>query len=199
MPQQALHDCAGLTTGPGETFLGTHCSGKYKGPGFERVAWISTLYCISSHYVVITMPVKAAHSFSFQCILITEWQVKKPHTVVGILIPVCLSHGKQFRWAQHCAAIIQHLLYGMEKMHCHQAAVKEPLKGSQGFSSKCWGFDRDTGLWVVVQHPSILPSTGTEVERTTTKAEPEHKIKVHKSQVTEGWLYSLAKSEKRGL
>lgn len=39
-----------------------------------------------------------------------------------------------FRWDLHCAAIIQHLLYGMEKMHCHQATVKEPLKDSQGFS-----------------------------------------------------------------
>lgn len=26
-----------------------------------------------------------------------EWQVKKPHTVLGGPIPVCLSHGKQFR------------------------------------------------------------------------------------------------------
>lgn len=43
------------------------------------------------------MPVKAARSFSFQCVLIIEWQVKKPHTVVGILILVCLSDGKQFQ------------------------------------------------------------------------------------------------------
>lgn len=68
-----------------------------KSPGLGRIAWISTLYCISSLYAVITMPVKAACSFSFQCVLIIEWQVKKPHTVVGILIPVCLSHGKQFQ------------------------------------------------------------------------------------------------------
>lgn len=69
----------------------------YKKSGFGRIAWISTLYCISSLYAVITMPDKAACSFSFQCVLIIEWQVKKPHTVVGILIPVCLSHGKQFQ------------------------------------------------------------------------------------------------------
>lgn len=43
------------------------------------------------------MPLKAACSFSFQCVLIIEWQVKKPHTVVVILIPVCLSDGKQFQ------------------------------------------------------------------------------------------------------
>lgn len=43
------------------------------------------------------MPVKAACVVPFQCVLITEWQVKKPHTVVGILIPVSLSHGKQFQ------------------------------------------------------------------------------------------------------
>lgn len=43
------------------------------------------------------MPFKAACSFSFQYVLIIEWQVKKPHTVVGSLIPVCLSHGKQFQ------------------------------------------------------------------------------------------------------
>lgn len=68
-----------------------------KSPRLGRIAWISTLYCISSRHAVITMPVKAALSFSFQCVLIVEWQVKKPHTVVGILIPVCLSHGKQFQ------------------------------------------------------------------------------------------------------
>lgn len=39
-----------------------------------------------------------------------------------------------FRWDLHCAAITQHLLYGIEKLHCHQAAVKERLKDSQGFS-----------------------------------------------------------------
>lgn len=68
-----------------------------KSPSLGRIAWISTLYCISSLYAVITMPVKAVRSFSFHCVLITEWQVKKPHTVVGILIPVCLSHVKQFQ------------------------------------------------------------------------------------------------------
>lgn len=68
-----------------------------KSPGLRRIARISTSYCISSLYAVTTMPVKAACSFSFQCVLIIEWQVKKPHTVVGILIPVCLSHGKQFQ------------------------------------------------------------------------------------------------------
>lgn len=68
-----------------------------KSPGLGRIAWISTLYCISSLHAVITMPVKAARSLSFQRALIIEWQVKKPHTVVGILIPVCLSHGKQFQ------------------------------------------------------------------------------------------------------
>lgn len=43
------------------------------------------------------MPFKAACSFSFQYVLIIEWQVKKPHTVVDSLILVCLSHGKQFQ------------------------------------------------------------------------------------------------------
>lgn len=52
-----------------------------------------------------------------------------------------------FRWAQYCAAIIQHLLYGMEKMHCHRAAVKEPLKDSQGFSPmpRLWPWHRLVG------------------------------------------------------
>lgn len=43
------------------------------------------------------MPFKAACSFSFQYVLIIEWQVKKPHTVVDRLILVCLSHGKRFQ------------------------------------------------------------------------------------------------------
>lgn len=43
------------------------------------------------------MLVKAARSVFFQRVLIMEWQVKKPHTVVGILILVCLSDGKQFQ------------------------------------------------------------------------------------------------------
>lgn len=68
-----------------------------KSPSVWRIAWISTLYHISALYALITMPVKAACSFPFQCVLIIEWQVKKPHTVVGILTPVCLSHGKQFQ------------------------------------------------------------------------------------------------------
>lgn len=122
---------------------------RLKTPGLRRIACFSTLFCVSSPHALITMPVKAARFFSFQCVLIIEWQVKKPHTVVGILIPVCLSHVKQF---QYCAAIILHLLYGMEKMHCHHAAVKEPLRDNHGNAETLtvtqaggrWASDLDT-------------------------------------------------------
>lgn len=63
------------------------------------MAWISTLPCISAPYTLITMTFRAACSFSFQYTLIMEWQVKKPHAVVGSQIPASLSHGKQFQTA----------------------------------------------------------------------------------------------------
>lgn len=91
-----------------------------------------------------------------------------------------------FRWEQHCAAIIQHLLYGMEKMHCHRAAVKEPLKDSQG----CWGFDRDTGWWVVVKQSAYY--SDTEVVNRTARAE-KWNIGAQEE------LYSWAKFENRSL
>lgn len=61
------------------------------------MAWISTLLCISAPYTLITMTFRAACFFSFQYTLIMEWQVKKPHAVVGSQIPASLSHGKQFQ------------------------------------------------------------------------------------------------------
>lgn len=48
-------------------------------------------------YTLITMTFRAARSFSFQYTLIMEWQVKKPHAVVGSQTPASLSHGKHFQ------------------------------------------------------------------------------------------------------
>lgn len=52
-----------------------------------------------------------------------------------------------FRWAQYCAAIIQHLLHGMEKMHCHRVALKKPLRESQGLTKllRLWQWHKLVG------------------------------------------------------
>lgn len=39
-----------------------------------------------------------------------------------------------FRWVRHCPAIIKHLLYGMEKMHCHCGAERA-IEGRPGLLS----------------------------------------------------------------
>lgn len=56
----------------------------------------------------------------------TEWQASWSRCAFHMV--------NSFKWAQYCAAIIQHLLHGMEKMHCHRVALKEPLRESQGLT-----------------------------------------------------------------
>lgn len=56
----------------------------------------------------------------------TEWQASWSRCAFHMV--------NSFKWARYCAAIIQHLLYGMEKMHCHQVALKEPFRGCQGLT-----------------------------------------------------------------
>lgn len=98
------------------------------------MAWISTLLCISAPYTLITMTFRAACSFSFSTHSLwsgkskspTRWWATRPRRAFHMV--------NSFRWVRHCPAIIKHLLYGMEKMHCHCAALKEPLKDGQGFS-----------------------------------------------------------------
>lgn len=108
------------------------------------------------------MPVKAACSFSFQCVHIIEWQVKKPHTVVGILIPVCLSHVKQFQMGPALCR------YNTASALWHGKNALSPSGSEKGHwrtaraSLKYWGFDRDTGRWVVVSRPAQYRHWGCE-------------------------------------
>lgn len=78
------------------------------------------------------MPDKAACSFSFQRVLIIEWQVKKPHTVVGILIPVCLSHGKQFQMgpALYCYNTASALWHGKNALS--PSSSERAIEGQPG-------------------------------------------------------------------
>lgn len=69
----------------------------------------------------------------------TEWQASWSRCAFHMV--------NSFRWAQYCAAIIQHLLHGMEKMHCHRVALKKPLRESQGLTKplRLWPWHKLVG------------------------------------------------------
>ena len=93
--------------------------------------------------------------FSLQCVLIIEWQVKKPHTVVGILIPVSLSHGKQFQMGPALCRYNTASALWHGKNALSPSGSERAIEGQPGLlSARCWGFDRDTGWWVVVKRPA---------------------------------------------
>ena len=131
--------------------------------GLYRIAWISTLLCISAPSTLITMTFRAACSFSFQYTLIMEWQVKKPHAVVGSQIPASLSHVKQFQMGLplSCYNKASALWHG-KKCIVTERCWKSHW-GTARASLCCPGFDRDTSRWVVGERPAY--SSGAEVEK----------------------------------
>ena len=71
--------------------------------------------------------------------LVIRVGVKKAHTVIGILTRCAFLMVNRLRLAQLCAAIIKHLLYSMEKMHCPPGEEKGTIDGDRGRR----GFDCD--------------------------------------------------------
>ena len=106
----------------------------------RRIAKISTLHSVSPACDEITIPVGIARSFFlFQHTPIIEWRVKKPHTAVGIPVPVSFSYGKQFP---------------MGPALCHNNTASALWHGKNALSLR-------GGEWAIESLPGFLQSTGT--------------------------------------
>lgn len=103
------------------------------------------------------MTFRAARSFSFQYTLIMEWQVKKPHAVVGSQIPASLSHGKQFQMGlplscRNKASALWHGKNALSPSSAERAIEGRPglLSAAQAVTvtqaSGCWASDLHTAL-----------------------------------------------------
>lgn len=87
-----------------------------------------------------------------------------------------------FRWVRLCPAIIKHLLYGMEKMHCHRAAAERAIEGRPGLLSAAQALTvtQAGGWWASGLHTALARRLRRREEKKKTPTRPGNETRVRK-------------------
>lgn len=155
------------------------------------MAWIITFLCISAPYTLITMTFRAARSFSFQYTLIIEWQVKKPHAVVGSQIPASLSHGKQFQMGLPLCCYNKASALWHGKNALSPSGAERAIEGRPGLLSAAQALTvtQAGGWWASDLHTALARRLRRGGERRT---RPGNEMREHETSV-ERWKYVVVR------